>query len=236
MKIESDYIAPRLAGIAPRLAWKVRQEIFKTFMARLQPQAWWQVLDAGVTSDRTADSNFFEKLYPYSSSITAVGLEDASFLEQEHPGVRFVMADACQLPFADNSFDLVFCSAVIEHVGSRQRQQVLIRELTRVGKIVIITTPNRYFPLEFHTLTPFLHWLQPSVFRKFLAVTGRSFFSEEKNLNLLSEKDMDNLIRMEKLYQEKHHHQLWGFTSNLVSYLTKTPLKQGLTDHGGSDK
>lgn len=236
MKVESDYIAPRLGGFGPKLAWKVRREIYYQLVERLQPQAHWLVLDAGVTSDRTPDSNFFEKLYPYSASLTAVGLEDASFLEREHPGVQFIRADACQLPFADNSFDLVFCSAVIEHVGSRQRQQDLVRELTRVGRIAIITTPNRYFPVEFHTLTPFLHWLRPSVFRKFLALTGRSFFADEKNLNLLSEKDVDFLVKNENLVCEKHHHQLWRMTSNLVYYLSKRPFRESVADREGSDK
>jgi hypothetical protein len=224
MKTNSAYIAPRLGGVGPRLAWKVRVEIYRKLIDRLQPQSDWRVLDAGVTSDRTPDSNFFEQLYPYPDSITAIGLEDASFLEKEHPGVKFILADACELPFSDDSFDLVFCSAVIEHVGSRHRQQQLIRELTRVGKISIITTPNRYFPLEFHTLTPFLHWLRPSAFRQFLTYTGRPFFADEKNLNLLSARDMDNLIAAEGLHCEKHHHQLWGWTSNLVYYITKEPF------------
>ncbi|MBM5815711.1 MAG: class I SAM-dependent methyltransferase [Cyanobacteria bacterium K_Offshore_surface_m2_239] len=226
MKAESAYIAPRLGGFAPRLAWRVRQEIYCGMMKRLQPQPYWTILDAGVTSDRTTDSNFFEKLYPYPDAVTAVGLEDASFLEQEHPGVKFILADACQLPFAAESFDLVFCSAVIEHVGTRQRQLDLVRELTRVGKVVVITTPNRYFPLEFHTLTPFLHWLKPAIFRRFLRYSGRPFFADEKNLNLLSERDMDRLISGENLYAVKKHHRLWGFTSNLVYYLSRRPLSQ----------
>lgn len=226
MKTSSAYIAPRLGGFGPRLAWKVRLEIYNRFMVRLQPKPDWKVLDAGVTSDRTPDSNFFEQLYPYPESITAVGLEDASFLEEEHPGVKFLLADACQLPFPDDSFDLVICSAVIEHVGSRQRQETLIRELSRVGRICVITTPNRFFPIEFHTLTPFLHWLKPSLFRRFLRHTGRSFFADEKNLNLLSEKDMDRLINACEFYSEKHHHHLWGLTSNLVYYISKASFSR----------
>jgi hypothetical protein len=228
MKVESDYIAPRLGGFAPRLAWKVRQEIYRGMMKRFQPHPDWQILDAGVTSDRTPDSNFFEKLYPYPEAITAVGLEDASFLEQEHPGVKFIRADACELPFAADSFDLAFCSAVIEHVGTRQRQQDLIRELTRVGRVAVITTPNRFFPLEFHTLTPFLHWFKPALFRRFLRYTGRPFFADEKNLNLLSERDLDHLVANENLHALKQHHHLWGFTSNLVYYLSKRPFTHEL--------
>lgn len=219
MKIRSQYIAPRLGGFGPRLAWKVRLSMYQQLLSRINITSDWQVLDAGVTSDRTPDSNFFERLYPYPSSLTAVGLEDASFLEQEYPGVRFIKADACCLPFKDAGFELVFCSAVIEHVGSRAKQLQLIKELTRVGEITVITTPNRFFPLEFHTLTPFIHWLRPSIFRRFLKLTGRTFFSEEINLNLLSEDDMDGLIGACGKNYEKHHHKLLGMTSNLVYYI-----------------
>jgi len=219
MKTESQYIAPRLGGFAPKLSWKVRLSIYQELLSRININSGWRVLDAGVTSDRTPDSNFFERLFPYPSSLTAVGLEDASFLEQEYPGLRFIKADACNLPFPDNSFDLVFCSAVIEHVGSRQKQMQLIKELTRVGNITVITTPNRFFPLEFHTLTPFIHWLRPSLFRKFLKLTGRPFFGDEKNLNLLCEKDLEYLIKACGKSFEKHHYKLLGMTSNLVYYI-----------------
>lgn len=219
MKVESEYIAPRLGGFGPKLAWKVRHSIYKQLFSQLNIRSTWKVLDAGVTSDRTPDSNFFERLYPYPNSLTAVGLEDASFLEQEYPGIRFIKADACRLPFPEKNFDLVFCSAVIEHVGSRQKQLQLIKELTRVGRITVITTPNRFFPIEFHTLTPFIHWLRPSTFRAFLKITGRRFFSEEQNLNLLCEYDMDSMIRACGKSFEKHHHKLWGMTSNLVYYI-----------------
>lgn len=219
MKIESQYIAPRLGGFGPKLAWKVRLSIYQELINQINIDSNWRVLDAGVTSDRTPDSNFFEHLFPYPSSLTAVGLEDASFLEQEYPGLRFIKADACSLPFPDDSFDLAFCSAVIEHVGSRQKQMQLIKELTRVGKITVITTPNRFFPLEFHTLTPFIHWLRPSIFRKFLRLTGRPFFGDEKNLNLLCESDLDNLIKACGKKFEKHHQKLWGMNSNLVYYI-----------------
>ena len=219
MKVESDYIAPRLGGFGPKLAWKVRLSIYNQLISQLNITSGWRVLDAGVTSDRTPDSNFFERLYPYPSSLTAVGLEDASFLEEEYPGVRFIKADACQLPFPDKSFDLVFCSAVIEHVGTRHKQLELIKELTRVGSITAITTPNRFFPVEFHTLTPFIHWSKPSIFRKFLKVTGRHFFSDELNLNLLCDNDMESMIVSCGKNFERHHHKLWGMTSNLVYYI-----------------
>jgi hypothetical protein len=117
------------------------------------------------------------------------------------------------------SFDLAFCSAVIEHVGSKSQQMQLLDELTRVAERVVVTTPNRYFPLEFHTLTPFLHWLPPRLFRGFLRLSGRGFFASEANLNLLSERDLDKMLALLCNEFLKRPHYLWGMKSNLVYYI-----------------
>ena len=70
----------------------------------------------------------------------------------------YVMGDARRLPFADDSCDVLLCNAVIEHVGGREDQQVLVNEHTRVARAWVITTPNRWFPVESHTATVLRHW------------------------------------------------------------------------------
>lgn len=219
----SAYIAPRLGGFSARLALAVRRQIFRRTMQRFRPQADWPVLDVGVTSDRTADSNFFEALYPHPERITAVGLEDAAFLEQLYPGLRFVRADGRSLPFANAAFRLGFCSAVIEHVGDRAQQLQLLVELLRVAESCVITTPNRWFPLEFHTLTPLLHWLPPRWFRAWLRWRGDRFFADEANLNLLGAADLLQLAHQavaqsgrQNLRVHLEVIRLVGWPSNLV--------------------
>ena len=98
------------------------------------------------------------------------------------------------LPFADRSFDYVHSSAVIEHVGDRQKQTCFLREAWRVSrKGMFVTTPNRWFPIEFHTVLPLLHWLPPRRYRRTLTTLGRDFFAREDNLNLLSRNDLARL-------------------------------------------
>ena len=212
----SQFIAPRLAGIAEKIALHVRKKIFADAIAVCGWDPNIKILDIGVTNDASDDSNFFEKLYPFPWQITAVGLEDASFLEDQYPGLAFVKADACDLPFSDQKFDFAFCSAVIEHVGSRHRQKQLILEAVRVARVIMISTPNKWYPIEFHTLTPLLHWLPPNVFRSFLKITGRNFFAKEANLNLLSAKSIEVMCLDEGLYFKAYHQKLFGIVSNLV--------------------
>ncbi len=71
----------------------------------------------------------------------------------------WISGDGCQLPFRDQSFEIVFSNSVIEHVGTRDQQRRFAREIQRVGRRYWVQTPNRWFPIEPHLLTPFVHWL-----------------------------------------------------------------------------
>jgi Methyltransferase domain len=74
----------------------------------------------------------------------------------------WVAGDGRRLPFRDSAFDVVFSNSVIEHVGDVASQERFAREVARVGRGYWVQTPNRYFPVEQHLLTPFIHWLPKS--------------------------------------------------------------------------
>jgi hypothetical protein len=76
---------------------------------------------------------------------------------QSH-GERFVLGDGRALPFRDACADLVYSNAVIEHVGGEPDQERFLSEHARVGRTWIATTPNRWFPVESHTLVVLRHW------------------------------------------------------------------------------
>jgi 2-polyprenyl-3-methyl-5-hydroxy-6-metoxy-1,4-benzoquinol methylase len=214
---ESGYYTnqPKLFGVVEYLARKARGKMFQRIMGQVEPDSETRVLDVGVTCDQKPASNFFEKLYPYPQNITAVGLEDAAFLENQFPGVKYVRVMPGKLPFRDKEFDLVVSFAVLEHVGTREQQRAFVHEICRVGERSILTTPNRYYPIEFHTVTPFLHWLPPDIFRKSLKMLRNEFYSKEENLNLLSEKDLRALYPA-SVKLTPMHHRLLGPISNLI--------------------
>jgi SAM-dependent methyltransferase len=84
----------------------------------------------------------------------------------EYPG-PFVRADVLEgLPFADDAFDLAYCSSVIEHVAPADRVAFAC-EVSRVARRVFVQTPAWSFPVEPHALLPFAHWLPVGLRRRY---------------------------------------------------------------------
>ena len=208
---------PNPGNLVSRLSLKVRKKIFHKLMEISGANSETKVLDVGVTNDKRDSSNFLEKMYPYPENITTVGLEDASFLTKEYPGLTYIKANGMNLPFIDKSFDLVTSFAVIEHVGNRQNQRRYVQELCRVGKSCLITTPNRWYPMEVHTMIPIIHWLPPVLHRNILKIIGKTFYAEEKNLNLLDSKTLQQCYP-EDMKVHTYHNRLLGIVSNLIFY------------------
>jgi hypothetical protein len=78
-----------------------------------------------------------------------------------HPCVTsypFMVADGRDMPFPDDYVDFALANAIIEHVGDEGDQLRLVKEQTRVARCWVISTPNRWFPIESHTAAVFRHW------------------------------------------------------------------------------
>jgi hypothetical protein len=219
MTVDSRYSVSAPDSLAGRLGGYQRRRMFARFLAASRIHPTDTILDVGVTADRTYEySNYVEAWYPHKERITAVGTDDASFLEQMYPGVTFRRADGRALPFADGSFDFAHASAVIEHVGSRSQQWVLLAELWRVcRKGIFVTTPNRWFPVETHSALPLLHWLPPPAFRAALRLLGHDALAEEANLNLMSRSTLLVAARAAGIPGARiENARLGGWTSNLL--------------------
>jgi hypothetical protein len=191
-KPNQQYNLAAADSLPVKVATLQRRRMYERFTRVVGARQNYTILDVGVTADRSySSSNYLEAWHPFRERITAVGVDDASFLEREYRGLSFVRANGLQLPFRDRSFDVVHSSAVLEHVGNFDNQVRLISECIRVAnRALFMTTPNRWFPVEFHTVLPLVHWLPKSYFRTIMRKTGREFFAEEANLNLMSRNDL----------------------------------------------
>lgn len=206
-------------ALASKISVRFREKMFDKFMANIKPDTKHTVLDIGVTSDNSyQESNYFERLYPHKDQVVCVGTEDGSYLETKYPGIKFMQIKPHEpLPFNNNEFDIAFSNAVIEHVGSRESQIAFILEMLRVSRSFFLTTPNRWFPVEFHTALPFIHFLPRPVYRKVLAVFGEAYWSKEENLNLLGRKELKALFPKEANVVIDSV-QIFGLSTNLIAY------------------
>jgi SAM-dependent methyltransferase len=211
-------------SFADRAAYNTRLKMYKILSLSVDLGKLENIIDVGVTADRNQiSSNFFENLYPNPERITAFSDQDASWMEDRYKGLKFKRGTALDMPFDDNAFELVFSSAVIEHVGSIENQSKFIGECLRIAKrYVFITTPNRFHPIELHTAIPFLHWLPKNIHRKILGLIGKEFFALEENLNLLTIGELGALCEENgvKKYKIKTVSFL-GFPSNLLLIIEK---------------
>lgn len=225
-KVSDNLIYSKVSAMSfsDRAALRVRKHIYFILSNLLDLNALDSVLDVGVTADKEClSSNYFENLYPFKERITALSDQPAEWLEEAYPGLRFVQGDGRRLPFADNSFDLVFSSAVLEHVGSRYDQFNFLQECLRVSrKYVFLTTPNRWHPLEFHTKWPFLHWLPSTFVSNVLPFTSYGLMVTQGRLNLLSKQDIDNMVqKLVPASYDMHYARFLGWKSNLLAFITK---------------
>ena len=75
--------------------------------------------------------------------------------EKRYKSLKLIHADAHALPFADNSFDLVICAEVLEHVASPEK---VLREIERVlgprgTAIIEMDTGSFLFKIVWHWWT-----------------------------------------------------------------------------------
>ena len=179
-----------LGGLAARASLWNRRRKLALFMETMQPGPETRVIDVGVgdtgfgTEPGVASShNFFEALYPWPDRITAVSDVPLPNFAREFPTVSTVTANGTELPFEDDAFDVAFSNAVVEHVGGPAEQHRFVAELCRVAPRVFLSTPNRWFPVETHTLVPFVHWLpRPAADRAFAAF-GRDNWEQVRLLS-----------------------------------------------------
>jgi ubiquinone/menaquinone biosynthesis C-methylase UbiE len=82
--------------------------------------------------------NFGKELYALEIAETGVSLIRARELSRLVEAKSF---DGYQIPYADNSFDLVILSHVLEHV---EHERILLRELKRIAKNIVIEVPLDY--------------------------------------------------------------------------------------------
>ena len=169
------------------------------------------------------------RVYKNHNKITAVGIHDGLNFTKQFPNIKYIKinpigGEGVRLPFGENTFDIVYSNAVIEHVGSVQNQKRFIDELIRVGRKICILAPNKYFPIEHHTGIPFIHWLPTAIYKSLLNNTRYKYWTSEKNLIFCSRSNFVKLLPINSNIKVEIMYSGLGFglfRSNILLYVKK---------------
>jgi len=155
---EAQRYHPRLHRPLAGLYLRARLGMYDAFLDHCQPTRASRVLDVGplVADDEPRQANVLEQYYPYPTQLTLLGVQDGTPLLRRYPGVNYVQYQPPFFPFPNHTFDIAYANAVLEHVGNHAARVMFLREMRRVSRCVFVTTPNRWYPLELHTLLPLL--------------------------------------------------------------------------------
>lgn len=210
--------------IFEKIAKDARNQFFNIFKENTKYSKAKNIIDIGTTPSLDDVQNIILSKIKNNENVTCLSNLNCKNIIKKYPNIkRIIIGDARNNNLRSNTFDIVHSNATIEHVGSNQNQLLFIRECIRISKeYVFIQTPNRFYPIDFHTILPFIHWLPKNIHRKILKIMGLNFYSLEKNLNLLSEYDLKNLCK--KLNIKKYkiiRHKLFFMTSNLILIIKK---------------
>lgn len=151
---------------------------------------------------------------------------------------KIIWYDGKKLPFESSSFDGIVASEVFEHVDN---QDGFVKELSRVlkknGKL-IITAPNKFYPIECEFHLPFLSYLPKNIadcyvrfskkgtsydhinhptYRRFSEIVGRYFRYKDITFEIVK--------NYKKYYLDKERGQIAIAVSNIIKFIEKIPLK-----------
>ena len=138
------------------LARYFRTKRLRQFVADFNVDSTTRVLDLGGLA-------FYWTFLDNPPQVTIVNLEPP--LDGAGPS-RWVVADATRLPFRDGAFDVVFSNSLIEHIIDDAGRNAFAAEVQRVGRRFHVQTPNRWFPVEPHLMTPLIHFLPQGLQRR----------------------------------------------------------------------
>ena len=203
-----------------KIIFKKRIEILSIIKRIIDLKMINSCLDIGGTNDFSRkSSNLIIKSLNEINILKSISTQKIDF-----PFFNIILTKSITDNFSNDeiskmSSDLVISSATIEHVGNEKNQIKMISNIIKLSKkYIVITTPNRLYPIEFHTKIPLIHWLPKNLHRFILKIFGINLLSKEKNLNLLSKDELkkilenfNNLIdfQIEKL-------SLFGCVSNFI--------------------
>jgi len=140
-RLEEDYdwikVTDKIVGLES-FFHKTRQRNFlrqlKSFLQKDQ-----KVLDAGC------GTGLFSRFLPDGSYGIDINPRNLAKARQHAPAINFMEADLEQLPFENDSFDLIIITEVIEHFPDPLKLLSELKRVLKTGGVILGTVPAKSF-------------------------------------------------------------------------------------------
>jgi ubiquinone/menaquinone biosynthesis C-methylase UbiE len=177
-------------------------------------------------------------------AIEACGVEvDKSLYEicgtrfKSIPSVKVFLGDGKTLPFDNNSFDIITCIHVIEHVSHIKSFLAEIFRVLRKGGRCILECPNRFFPLEPHNKIPLITYLPKGIADILCAGVFSKFplFKADMRLrmkNVASFKHFISTGKLERMVKKMGGHIL--LKNPVERFIGRTIIPKNILDYLGN--
>lgn len=183
MRRSTDSVADRYRRERPRLSDEVsRREKAAKILSVLSFFGYtdlsrWSCLDVGCGSGIVASA-----LAEHFGKVTAVDLDElgVGFARSQYHRVNLshVVGDATRLPIRTQTFDVVVCTHVYEHVSNAEALMGEVQRVVRPEGLVYFSGPNHLRLYEPHLRMWFVHWLPRPVTNAILSIVGRPPYEE----------------------------------------------------------
>jgi len=98
--------------------------------------------------------------------------------------LTFMVADVMELDFPNDTFDVVVCAQIYEHVPDAQTMMHEIDRVLKPGGICFFAAGNRLRIMEPHYRLPFLSIFPKPLAHLYMKIAGRGNYYHEKHLTL----------------------------------------------------
>jgi len=129
-------------------------------------------LDIGASVGWTVEAAAKRGAISMGVDIDVPGLAKAR--RERDPRCFFACADGEQLPFPDNSLDVVVFNHIYEHVVDPDAIMAEIRRVLTPTGVVYLGLGNRFGVIEPHYRLPFLSWLPQSLADRYIKAAGKA--------------------------------------------------------------
>ena len=198
---------------------KKRIEMLNIINSFLEPQDVYNALDVGTTEENSKEySNYI--IYNLKKIKEFKSITNQKIINNFFSIIlnKSITSDFFKEEIENLKSDVVISNATIEHVGEYKNQLKMIENMIELSKkYIVISTPLKSYPLEFHTMIPFLHWLPRKIYYTLLNFLGMKSYADINVLNLLNNK---NITDIKKHFNEVDfsvfYVKLFGIKSNVI--------------------